>query len=246
LLVAADGTDSTLRALLQICAERHDYAQTLFVTVVQTQRAHAQVAYERFTDSGPVAMLPLSGGRCGSICTVRADAADAVASMDDAAYTALLQQRFGWRLGRILKVGRRNAYALQQLRATALTAARAVLVGNAAQTLHPVGAQGFNLGLRDALTLADEIVGAHREQRDIGDDSTLQRYVARRRADRDATMAMSDGLVRVSANRSAPMAALRSLGLLAIERVPALAGGLLAGAMGFRADVPVPAHGGAA
>jgi 2-octaprenyl-6-methoxyphenol hydroxylase len=238
LLVVADGTDSGLRDLLQIDAQRHDYRQTLFVTVAQTQKPHAQVAYERFTDSGPVAMLPLAGGRCGSICTVTSGQADAVAALDDAGYADLLQERFGWRLGRVLRVGRRSAYRLQQVRAATLVAPRAVLVGNAAQTLHPIGAQGFNLGLRDALTLADELATAARAALDVGSPDLLQGYAERRRADREATLATSDGLVRLFANRSAPLSALRSIGLLAIDRVPALAAGLLSGAMGLRDGVP--------
>jgi 2-octaprenyl-6-methoxyphenol hydroxylase len=158
--------------------------------------------------------------------------------MDDSAYAELLQQRFGWRLGRILRVGRRSAYPLHLVRAERLVATRAVLVGNAAQTLHPVGAQGFNLGLRDALALAQEIAGAARSGADIGADEVLQRFAARRGPDRDATIAMSDGLVRLFANPFGPLSALRSLGLIAVDRMPGLASNLLAAGMGFRDSVP--------
>jgi 2-octaprenyl-6-methoxyphenol hydroxylase len=238
LLVVADGTESGLRRELGIEVARHDYGQTLFVATVQPERAHAQTAFERFTDSGPVALLPLAQDRCGSICTVPSACAEAIAGYDDDVYRDFLQQRFGWRLGRLLRVGRRSAYPLQRVVAAALTAPRAVLVGNAAQTLHPIGAQGFNLGLRDALTLAEELATARREGGDPGDPRVLARHVQRRREDREATLAFSDGLVRLFSHRLAPVRALRSLGLIALERVPALGDAMVAGAMGFRGDVP--------
>jgi 2-octaprenyl-6-methoxyphenol hydroxylase len=250
LLVAADGTESSVRTMLGIEASRHDYAQVLFVATAQVERPHAQVAYERFTPDGPVAMLPLNAGgnrregECmGSICTVAAEEAAAVAALDDEAYAALLQQRFGWRLGRVLRVGRRSAYPLQSVCADTTVAARAVLVGNAAQTIHPVGAQGFNLGLRDALTLAEELVDGVAAGSDPGAAALLARYAQRRCADREETMALSDGLVRTFAHRLLPLRALRSLGLLALDRVPGANRSLVAGAMGFRGDVPRLARG---
>jgi 2-octaprenyl-6-methoxyphenol hydroxylase len=127
--------------------------------------------------------------------------------------------------------------------AQVLTAPRAVLVGNAAQTIHPIGAQGFNLGLRDVLTLAEELVATHAAGSDPGAPEVRALYAQRRRVDREQTMAMSDGLVRLFANRFAPLRALRSLGLLALDVVPGLSDGLVAGAMGFRGDVPRLARG---
>ena len=238
LVVAADGTESAVRAMLGIDVERHDYQQTLFVATVQTERAHAQVAYERFTENGPVALLPLGSQLCGSICTVPTAQAADVAALDDAGYLELLQQRFGWRLGRLRRVGTRSAYPLQRVCANTLTAPHAVLVGNAAQTIHPIGAQGFNLGLRDALTLAEELIAARKSAADPGAPDVLDRYAQRRQVDREQTMAMSDGLVRIFSNRFAPLRALRSLGLLALDTVPGLSHGLVTGAMGFRGDVP--------
>jgi 2-octaprenyl-6-methoxyphenol hydroxylase len=238
LLVAADGTESGLRAQLGIAVERHDYEQTLFVATVQPERAHAQTAYERFTETGPVALLPRAEGLCGSICTVaRADAAQ-VRAFTDAQYRELLQQRFGWRLGRFGRVGRRSDYALQRVVAERLIAPRAVLVGNAAQTIHPIGAQGFNLGLRDALILAEAAIAAQRVHADPGAVAVLEGYAQRRRADREATLAFSDGLVRLFANRFAPLRMMRSLGMLALQAVPGLNDGLVAGAMGFRGETP--------
>ena len=238
LIVGADGTESGVRERLGIGAEREDYAQTLFVATVQAERDAARTAYERFTDSGPVALLPLGGSRYGSICTVASGDATRVAALDDEGYREFLQERFGWRAGRLQRVGKRSSYALQRVCAQRLDAPRAVLAGNAAQTLHPIGAQGFNLGLRDALTLAEELAGGG----DPGDAAMLARYAQRRRADREATLEFSDGLVKIFANRSGVLRAMRSIGLIAVDRLPGLAEGLAAGAMGYRGDVPALAR----
>ena len=246
LVVGADGTESQVRALLGIGAVREDYGQTLFVATVQAERESRQTAWERYTETGPVAMLPLGGARYGSICTVAAAEAARVAALDDEAYRAFLQERFGWRVGRLLRVGKRSHYPLQRVCAEALVAPRAVLVGNAAQTLHPIGAQGFNLGLRDALTLAEELIAAQRDGHDPGDAGVLARHARRRVADRDATLEFSDGLVKIFANRNGVLRALRSFGLLAVDRLPGLAEGLANGAMGYRGDVPALARGDAA
>jgi 2-octaprenyl-6-methoxyphenol hydroxylase len=146
-----------------------------------------------------------------------------------------VQAAFGWRVGRLLAVGPRSRYPAMRLVAGRLTAPRAVLVGNAAQTLHPIGAQGFNLGLRDAATLAELI-----ETRggDPGDDALLAAYAARRAEDRSRTLAFSDGLARLTAQQSPWLRPLRSLGLLALDRLPAAQAALVGGAMGYRGDVP--------
>lgn len=238
LMVGADGTESGVRERLGIGVEREDYAQTLFVATVQAERDAQCAAYERFTDSGPVALLPLGGNRYGSICTVASADAARVAALDDEAYRDFLQERFGWRAGRLQRIGKRSSYPLQRVCALRLDAPRTVLVGNAAQTLHPIGAQGFNLGLRDALTLAEELAAGG----DPGDAAMLARYAQRRRADREATVEFSDGLVKIFANRSGVLRAMRSLGLLAVDRLPGLAEGLAAGAMGYRGDVPALAR----
>ncbi|WP_049621260.1 2-octaprenyl-6-methoxyphenyl hydroxylase [Frateuria defendens] len=234
LLVGADGTESFVRERLGIAAERHDYAQTLFVCTVQPERGHAHRAYERFADGGPVALLPLAEGRCGLVLTVPADAADAVAALDDEGFLALAQQRFGWRLGRLRRPGRRHAYPIRRVAAARLASPRAVLVGNAAQTVHPIGAQGFNLGLRDALTLAELVAGAA----DPGAEALLAGYAARRAPDREGTMAMSHGLVQLACLELPALAPLRSLALLAVDHLPPLRRALARRGMGFRGEPP--------
>lgn len=239
LLVAADGTRSFARDALGIAVEEHDYQQTLLVCSVATDRSADGTAYERFTEHGPVALLPM-GQEYGAICAVPRAAADAVLAMNDADYADYFQQRFGWRAGRIERVGRRSAYPIARVLAERLVAPRAVLVGNAAQTIHPIGAQGFNLGLRDALTLA-EVLG----EGDPGAADLLATYAAARREDRERTLAFSDGLARLTANPSLPMQLMRSFGLLALAHVPGLSAPLVAGAMGFRGRVPRLARGSA-
>lgn len=234
LLVGADGTASFVRAQLGIDAERHDYRQTLFVCTVTPERDHANRAYERFADDGPIALLPLAERRCGLVLTVAADEADAVAALDDAGFVELAQRRFGWRLGRLSRPGKRHPYAIHRVAATQLIGPRAVLVGNAAQTVHPIGAQGFNLGLRDALTLAELVAAAA----DPGAAALLERYAARRTPDREGTMTMSHGLVRLACLPQPLLGPLRSLALLACDRLPPLQRALARRGMGFRGEPP--------
>jgi 2-octaprenyl-6-methoxyphenol hydroxylase len=241
LLVAADGADSAVRDALGIGARRHDYGQRLFVARLRSERAPDGTAYERFGDNGPTALLPRGDRHYGLVHAVAEDAADAVAALDDAAFLARVQGAFGWRAGRFLEVGPRSDYPARSVVADALHAPRAVLVGNAAQSLHPVGAQGFNLGLRDALTLA-EMLGAEGigavggEAGSTPGQALPERYAQRRRGDRERTLAFSDGLARLTANRG--LSLLRTLGWMAADRSPSLQARLVGGAMGYRGDVP--------
>ena len=238
LAVAADGTASAVRDALGIAATRHDYGQTLFVARVRADRAPDGTAWERLTDTGPTAVLPRGDGHYGVVHGVARGDADEVAALDDATFLARLQRAFGWRAGRFLSVGPRSAYPIARVLAERTIADRAVLVGNAAQTLHPIGAQGFNLGLRDALTLVECIETAHARGEDIGGAAALAAYAARRREDRERTLAFSDGLARWTSNPSALAASLRSAGLFALDQDAALRAGLVGSAMGYRGDVP--------
>jgi 2-octaprenyl-6-methoxyphenol hydroxylase len=240
LLVAADGTRSGVREALGIGSQEHDYQQTLFVTRVRGTRAPDGTAYERLTAHGPTALLPRGDRHYGLIHGVAREHADAVACLADAAFLARVQDAFGWRAGRFLACGARSVYPAIRVLARDIFAPRAVLVGNAAQTLHPIGAQGFNLGLRDALTLAELIEQARkRGADDSGADELLAAYAQRRREDRDRTLAFSDGLARLTANEAPLLRPLRSLGLFATDRIPSLQAALVGGAMGYRGDVPM-------
>ncbi|MFC3552018.1 2-octaprenyl-6-methoxyphenyl hydroxylase [Lysobacter cavernae] len=240
LLVAADGTRSGVRAALGIGSDEHDYRQTLFVTRLRTSRGPDGTAYERLGEHGPTALLPRGDRHYGLIHAVAREDADAVAALDDNAFLARAQEVFGWRAGRFLGCGARSAHPAIRVLAQRTTAARALLVGNAAQTIHPIGAQGFNLGLRDALTLAELIEHARRADptADCGDPALLAAYVERRRDDRERTLAFSDGLARLTANDAPLLRPLRSLGLFATDRLPSAQAYLVGGAMGYRGDVP--------
>jgi 2-octaprenyl-6-methoxyphenol hydroxylase len=238
LVVAADGTASAVREALGIEVEHYDYRQTLFVARVRAERAPDGTAWERLTDHGPTAVLPRGDGHYGTIHGVASDEVDAVAALDDAAYLQRLQRVFGWRAGRLLEAGPRSAYPIVRTLAQRIVAPRAVMVGNAAQSLHPIGAQGFNLGLRDALTLVECIDAGRARGEDAGSASVLAEYARRRRDDRERTIAFSDGLARWTSNPSPSVSPLRSLGLFALENDPALRAMLVGGAMGYRGDVP--------
>lgn len=240
LLVAADGTRSGVRDALGLGADEHDYAQTLFVTRLRAERAPDGTAYERFGKDGPTALLPRGDRHFGLIHGVSREEAGTVAAMDEAAFLARVQETFGWRAGRFLSCGPRSAYPITRVMAKSLIASRAVLVGNAAQTIHPIGAQGFNLGLRDALTLAELIEDAQRGDRgfDCGDAALLARHARRRHHDRERTVAFSDGLARLTSNDSELLRPLRSLGLFAADRLPSAQAFLVGAAMGYRGDVP--------
>lgn len=235
LLVAADGTRSGVRAALGIEADSHDYLQTLFVARLRAARAPDGTAYERLGDHGPTALLPRGDRHFGLVHGVARDEADAVQGLDDAAFLERVQHAFGWRVGRFLSVGARSVYPAIGTVARQTIAPRAVLVGNAAQTLHPIGAQGFNLGLRDALTLAELIETGGG---DPGTPGLLADHARRREEDRSRTLAMSDGLARLTANDAPLLRPLRSLGLFALDRVPSAQSLLVGGAMGYRGEVP--------
>ena len=230
LLLACDGSDSAVREALGIATVDHDYRQSLIVSALQCERPHAGNAWERFTASGPLALLPRADGSYGCVCGVASADVDALMRLSDGDWLAELQQRFGGRAGRFLRVGKRSVYPIKSRIAQLLVAPRTLLLGNAAQTLHPIGAQGFNLGLRDALCVADLIADVD----DPGAPHLLATYPAHRQSDRQQTIAFSDGLARLTSGESFPHHLLRSLGMLALANAPGLRAPLVSGAMGYR------------
>ena len=220
LLVAADGANSTLREQAGIGCRETDYRQTAIVSNVTSQLPHNHIAYERFTPEGPVALLPMSEQRCGVVWTVAADQADAVMALDDDAFLAQLQARFGQRLGRLEQVGRRQAWPLRLVSATASVADRLALVGNAVHTLHPVAGQGFNLGARDIAVLAEVLVDARRRGEDIGSAPVLSRYGEWRQRDHRNVTLFTDGLARLFTLPLPALGAVRSAGMLVLDLLP--------------------------
>ena len=220
LLVAADGAQSSVRDQLGIHSKRRDYGQTAVIANVSSERDHGHVAYERFTDTGPMALLPMSRQRCALVWTVRSDQSDDIMGLDDAQFLSRLQERFGYRLGRFVKVGQRHAYPLQLLQAREFIRPRMALIGNAVHTLHPVAGQGFNLGLRDVAALAEVVTDARRKGQDIGDNSVLARYADWRQTDQRRAVAFTDTMVRLFGQSLPPVAWLRDAGMLALDICP--------------------------
>lgn len=236
LLVGADGTASAVREALGIAVDMRDYGHALFVARLRTARAPDGTAYERLTDDGPTALLPRADRHYGLVHGVADEEADAVEALNDSAFLDRIQLALGWRHGRVLACGARSRYVARRVVADATVAPRAVLIGNAAQTLHPLGAQGFNLGLRDALTLAEEIRGAGRDG--LGAHAMLARHAARRAEDRARTLAFSDGFLRFGMRRAPWAGPVRGLALMALDHPSWLQAWLVGGAMGYRGDVP--------
>ncbi len=226
LLVVAEGSDSPLRASLQIPVQAHDYRRKLISCAVRASRAPTGRAFERLDEDGPLALLPRADGRFGLVWTVTSEAAQALLDAPDEQFLEAFQARFGQRLGRFGSCGRRSAWPLRMVWAENLVSERAVLVGNAAQSLHPIGAQGFNLGLRDALCLAAQVASAA----DPGAPDLLARHAKARQSDREQTRQWTSSLL---AMRPGPLDPIAAAGFAAMDLSPALQRPLVERAMGL-------------
>ena len=242
LVVAADGAHSAVRSAAAIDATVEDYDQVAIVANVAADRPHDGTAYERFTPSGPLAVLPLYDGSYGVIWSCSPADAATVLSLEDDRYLRELQARFGWRAGKFVRVGRRASYPLKLTRAAATTAIRTVLIGNAAQALHPVAGQGFNLGLRDAAMLAEVIANAPAGV-DVGAPDLLQRFCEWRAADRTGVVKFTDSLVKLFGDGRPGMGILRNLGLLMFDLAPPAKSALARVSAGFGGPSPRLARG---
>ncbi len=222
LLIAADGMHSTIRSLLGISVREYDYQQTALIANAQFSKPKPESAYERFTDTGPMAVLPLPDNRSGTIWTVPRTQSESLINLPDKDYMAAFQQRFGFRLGRLEQVGARAQYALRMVCARELVKPRVVLIGNAANTIHPIGAQGLNLGLRDVASLAELLWQAKSQQADIGSEHLLEQYQNMRKKDHEQVVQGSDRLVKLFSNDHLPLVMLRKLALLGGDLLPLL------------------------
>ncbi|STX40340.1 2-octaprenyl-6-methoxyphenol hydroxylase [Legionella donaldsonii] len=211
LIVAADGAESAVRRFSGLRVKLKEYGQQAIVANIGLARAHREQAYERFTSSGPLALLPMTDNRAALVWALPPDEAKRLMALNESAFLTALQQAFGYRLGRFLKVGKRVIYPLRQVFMPEQIAWPLVFVGNAAHTLHPVAGQGFNLGLRDVATLAQCII------EDGLNDKMLQRYQAMRRHDQTAIIRLTDGLISLFTSRLPGVALARNLGLIAMD-----------------------------
>lgn len=240
LLVGADGANSFVRKSLGIEVEKHDYRQTAIICNITPEQEHRGRAFECFTPDGPFAVMPHVNGRCGLIWCVPTARTTEMLEMPEQTFLKMAQARFGNHLGAFLKIGRRSSYPLRLVRALEDTRPRAVILGNAAHAIHPIGAQGFNLGLRDAAVLAELLCEESRKEAepDFGNAVTVRRYSRWREKDQKGTIAYSDGLARIFSNRSRLTMAARTAGLLAHAFVPSLRRQLAIRAMGYRGRTP--------
>ena len=243
LVVAAEGRGSPLRAAAGIRVSAWDYPQCGIVCTVAHELPHQGVAHEHFLPAGPFALLPMTDAADGShrsslVWTERRDLVAAVLALDDAAFGAELQRRFGDSLGRLAPAGRRWSYPLSLMHAERYIDHRLALVGDAAHVIHPIAGQGLNLGLRDVAALAETVVEAHRLGLDPGDPSVLSRYQQWRRFDNTVLMIATDGLNRLFSNDLGPLRLARDVGLAAVNRMPPLKRLFMRHAMGLVGDLP--------
>lgn len=230
LLVAADGTHSACCQALGLAQSEYDFGQVAVIANISPEQAHFGRAFERFTEYGPLALLPMSDNRMSLVWCLSPEQSERVLQLGDEAFLQQLQQAFGWRLGALTKVGERASYPLWLRTRDEIVSHRTAVIGNAAQTLHPIAGQGFNLGIRDVASLAEEIIAA---PGDVGDYALLSRYRQRREQDREQTISLTAGLVHTFSNDYPAMRIGRNLGLMIMDSVSTLRAPLLRRTMGL-------------
>jgi len=233
LLAVADGSNSTVRDMVGITVQQESYGQRAVIGNVLPEKPLHNRAFERFTEGGPLAILPVADDRAGFVWNVPERDAERVLALDDDAFLAELQTAFGNRLGNFTKVGSRASYRLILSKALRLTAQRAVLVGNSAHGLHPAAAQGFNLGLRDVAALCDCIM-----DNETGTEAMLDHYSKWRRQDQRKLVGFTDGLVRLFGDSRGPVRTLRNVGMLGFDLIPGVRSLFAKHTMGLAGRLP--------
>ncbi|SEA10470.1 2-octaprenyl-6-methoxyphenol hydroxylase/2-octaprenylphenol hydroxylase [Microbulbifer marinus] len=237
LLVVADGVNSPLCRQLGVEIETIQYRQRALVTTVGLQRDHGGVAYERFTDAGPMALLPLprrdGQHRMALVWTCAEEEARALTELSDDAFVERLQRAFGWRAGRIQRAGSLQGYPLSLSLAREQWRRNLVLVGNCAHFLHPVAGQGFNLTLRDCYALAQALTGADLAQDSSDQLDLLQEYGRDRQLDQQLTIGFSDRIPPLFASSNLMVQGLRQAGMLGLTLAPPLRASFVGQAAGF-------------
>lgn len=249
LLLACDGAQSACRKFANIASTSRDYQQSALIANVGTAIHHQNIAYERFTETGPIAMLPLStlspsvsniatnqqssAGRCSLVWTLTPELAEQMLSLSDEEFAAQLEKSFGRWLGNITQVGKRAVYPLKLLQAKEQVYHRMALIGNASHTIHPIAGQGFNLGLRDVSDMTEVIKSALANQQDIGSFAHLMQYAKARQQDQKQVITLTDSLVTLFSNQLPPLVAGRNIGLKVMNYLPALKNALVKKTMGY-------------
>ncbi|MGS0689323.1 2-octaprenyl-6-methoxyphenyl hydroxylase [Shewanella sp. 30m-9] len=245
LLIAADGVNSKVRQAFKQPLEQVDFNQTAIIANIHTEQAHQGWAYERFTQTGPLALLPMADSkhesRLSMVWALPPSEAERLLAAPKAEFIEQLQQAFGYRAGRFIDIGNRYSYPLLLSYMPRPIYHRTVFLGNAAQTLHPIAGQGFNLGLRDVVCLIDVIEKALTKLAlanpegtiDLGGTSVTHAYLARRNDDRKSTMNNIEFLVRGFSNDHWPLVIGRNLGLRLLSWFPPLKAPVAQKAMGW-------------
>ncbi len=233
LIIGADGANSQVRQLLPVNTNEDDYGQWAIGANIQLDREHGNIAYERFTEFGPLAMLPMPEQRFGMVWCTHQLRSQELSELSDEDFLVQLQAMFGYRAGRFIKVGQRQAYPLKRLSLDHFFYHRCLLIGNAAHAVHPIAGQGFNLGMRD-------IAGIVATLQDLADDAEIgtyplwQTYIKARQQDVDQILTATDGLVRCFSNQDLPLVAARNLGLMALQNMPSVKQTFAETAMGLK------------
>lgn len=240
LLVIADGAQSAMRTRLGIAAQQTDYRHAAIVCNVQTQKPHQHAAFERFTEHGPLAFLPLgesTDSALSSLVWTRSpEDAERLLQASEAEFNFELQRAFGYRLGRIERCGERFSYPLSLIEAQEQARPHLIVMGNAAHSLHPVAGQGYNLALRAVLKLVEHLQAARLAGKSLGDSEVLNAYLSAQRSDQRNTVAFSHLAATLFVNDGFAIGLGRDLGLLGLDLLPPLKSKLVQQAAGLAAS----------
>ena len=238
LLIAVDGANSQIRNKLGITTKTRDYKQTAIVSSVVSERPRHNTAFERFTEDGPIALLP-SRQHYVLVFTVAAADTEKFMHLEEAEFLCHLLNRFGRRLGRFHQLGVRKSYPLQMVRAKQQIKSRVVILGNAAHTVHPHGAQGLNLSLRDTAVLAETLMKARAKNQDLGTPAILESYLRARCADQKRIIRFTNMLADSFYNGQLSKILGRNLAMLAIDLIPPVKHTLTRHLMGYWREQPL-------
>ena len=230
LLVGADGARSQVRADAGIAMAHTDYQQFGIIATLTLSEDLQGWAYERFTETGPIALLPMAKRQASLVWSLAPEQANTILNLPDHEFLAQCQKAFGYRAGRFVAVKDKVQYPLQLHLAQTSIAHRTVLIGNASHTLHPIAGQGFNLGVRDAIALAEQLTGAQ----EPGSYKVLSAYNKQRQSDYQRIIGLTDSLVRGFSNQHVPLVMGRNIALFGLDNLPPLRDIFARQTMGFQ------------
>jgi len=239
LVVAADGFNSGTRDLAGIDYYIHDYHQTAVACVVTTEFPHEEVARQRFLTDGPLAFLPMAvNNRCAVIWSTSPDHARRLAALQADEFHVELQDAFENTLGQILDSGPRVVFPLKRARAARYCKDRLVLIGDAAHSIHPLAGQGANLGLLDAACLAQILMQARQQRKDMGSRSILRKYERWRKGENETMMMVMDGFKYFFEKQNEPLPLMRNTGMTLVDAAGPVKHWIMRRAMGLTGDLP--------